>query len=234
MQVVINVLRAAWATSQRTPSLMRLNFLSTKILFIDALENRPFFIPVPSPLSTTKCQLPTVKMDSRAKRIQAGFSLIELIAVVVILGVLAAIALPRFVNLRADANEATIRAMGGALLSSANLVYAKSAILGVQGQALTNIDINGDGVNDVEIEYGYPSANRSNGISKVMDGDFARGWTWSANAANTIFWLTTATLGKRSGLYVNNTAVQASNCYLLYYRATSASPPTIQYVTTGC
>ena len=153
---------------------------------------------------------------------------------IVILGVLAATALPRFINLRGDANEATIRAMGGALLSGANLIYAKSAILGVQGQVKTNIDINGDGVNDVEVEYGYPSAHRSNGISKVMDGGFATGWTWSANAANTVFWLTTASLGKRSGQYVNNTAVQASNCYLRYFRATSAAAPTILYVTTGC
>lgn len=173
-------------------------------------------------------------MDSREKRIQAGFTLIELVASIVILGVLAAIALPKFINLRGDANQATIRAMGGALLSSANLVYAKSASKGVQGQAITNIDINGDGVNDVEVEYGYPSAHRSNGISNVMGGDFARGWTWSANAANTVFWLTTASLGKRSGLYVNNTAVQASNCYLLYNRATSTAAPTIVYVTTGC
>ena len=173
-------------------------------------------------------------MNKRSKSRQAGFTLIELIMVIVILGVLAATALPRFVNLRGDANQATIRAMGGAMLSAANLVFAKSAILGVQNQAKTNIDLNGDGVNDVEVEYGYPSAHRSNGIPKVMAGDFNTGWTWSANAANTVFWLTTASLGKRSGLYVNNTAVQASNCYLLYSRATSSAPPTISYVTSGC
>jgi MSHA pilin protein MshA len=174
------------------------------------------------------------KNELKGKFTQAGFTLIELIMVIVVLGVLAATALPRFISLRGDANEATIRAMGGAMLSGANLIYAKSAILGVQGQALTNIDINGDGVNDVEVEYGYPSAHRSNGIPKVMGSDFASAWTWSANAANTVFWLTTASLGKRSGLYVNNTAVQASNCYLLYSRATSSAPPTIAYVTTGC
>jgi MSHA pilin protein MshA len=185
---------------------MRLSVLTVKILKMAALENRT----------------------------QAGFTLVELITVMVILGVLAATALPRFINLSGNANEATIRAMGGAILSSANLIYAKSAIQGVQGRALTNIDINGDGVNDVEVEYGYPSAHRSNGISKVMDGGFAKEWTWSANGANTVFWLTTASLGKRSGLYVNNTAVHASNCYLLYSRATSSAPPTVQYVTNGC
>lgn len=173
-------------------------------------------------------------MNPTAKDHQTGFTLIELVMVIVILGVLAATALPRLINLRGDANEATVRAMGGALLSSANMVYAKSAVLGVQSQAKTNIDIDGDGLNDVEVEYGYPSAHRSNGIPKVMGGDFASGWTWSGNAANTVFFLTTASLGKRSGLYVNNTAVMASNCYLRYFRATSTAPPAILFVTNGC
>ena len=182
----------------------------------------------------TKFQLASTKSGLRGKSNQAGFTLLELVMVIVILGVLAATALPRFVSLRGGANETTIRAMGGAMLTGANLVYAKSAILGVQSRPLTNIDTNGDGVNDVEVEFGYPSAHRSNGISNVMGAGFASGWTWSANAANTVFWLTTASLGKRSGLYVNNTAVQASNCYLLYSRATSSAAPTIAYVTTGC
>jgi MSHA pilin protein MshA len=175
-----------------------------------------------------------VKSQAESQESQGGFTLIELVLVIVILGVLAATALPRFVNLRSDANETTLRAMGGALLTSANLVFAKSAVLGVQGQAKTNIDMNGDGTIDVEVEYGYPSAHRSNGISKTMSGDFASGWTWSGNGANTVFFLTTASLGKRSGLYVNNTAVLASNCHLRYFRATSTAPPTVLYVTTNC
>lgn len=153
---------------------------------------------------------------------------------VVVLGVLAATALPRFVNLRGEANQAALKGMGGALLAAANLVHAKSVVLGVQGQARTTIDIDGDGVHDVEVAYGYPSASRSNGISKIMGGDFARGWTWSTTFGDTVFWLTTASLGGRSGQYVNTTAVIASNCYIQYFPATSAAPPRVSYVTTSC
>jgi len=166
---------------------------------------------------------------------QHGFTLIELVTVIVILGVLAATAAPKFINLKSDTNVAVLKSMGGAIKTSGQLVYMKSTMQGLNSLELGNVDLDSDGTPDIETRYGYPSGSRTNGISKAMSGSFATEWIWSTNNSDSIFYLTIASLTFTSGAYVNQVPIVATNCYLIYNRAVNARvSPTIEYITSGC
>ena len=64
----------------------------------------------------------------------AGFTLIELVVVIVILGILAASAAPKLMNMQGDARAATLIAIKGAVRSANNMVYSKSLITNANTQ----------------------------------------------------------------------------------------------------
>lgn len=90
-------------------------------------------------------------MNQMAARKEKGFTLIELVMVIVILGILAAFALPRFADLGGDARGSTIEGAAGSVKSAAAI--ARSAWL-ADGNSPDPVDL--DGV-DVDMSGdGYP------------------------------------------------------------------------------
>ncbi len=136
---------------------------------------------------------------------QKGFTLIELVVVIALLGILAAFAIPRFASLEREARSAVTQGLSGSVRSAAAMAHGLNLATG-----LTTVNMEG---NNIDIVNGYPDAETialtladSTGFAVSDDG-------------------TTTTFDK-----VGTTA----NCMVEYTEAGAATPPTILATTTGC
>lgn len=111
------------------------------------------------------------------KKAQGGFTLIELVVVIVILGILAAVALPKFVNMSSQARVAKMNGAVGAVKSATALVHAQYL---AGGSTATTLTLEGQ---SVTLTNGYPDA-ASIAVAAGLDDSYVSDSTTTSGTAS--------------------------------------------------
>lgn len=145
------------------------------------------------------------------RRQQTGFTLVELVIVIIIIGILAAFAIPKFADLTSEARAAALEGLTANIKATAYITYQQSAVSSTLGATGT--------VNGIAVVYGYPAGTAA-GIEAALSG--LSGYTVTHATGTTTF-------------VTANAPTASASCKVTYAQAASAgAEPTITLTTTDC
>jgi MSHA pilin protein MshA len=155
-------------------------------------------------------------MQPAVRNKQAGFTLVELVIVILILGILSAVALPRFLNLGSEARQAKMEAIFGSMRAAAQITRAASLVQAngaAASAASSSVTLDGGSVTTV---YGYPAATAAGIVAAAgLDAGNDKVTIDTTTTAGTLF-------------VVVNGAATAASCRISYTPPTAAgNVPTI-------
>ena len=163
------------------------------------------------------------------KCLSKGFTIIELVVVIVILGIVSVTAASKFLNLQTDARISTLNGLKGGMEGASAMLYGKASALGLDKAASASVNVEGD---DISVVYGYPAAINSDAWSMLIESTFLD-TEWGVGNADWYFTNSNHADGKI--IYAPaSRKKEGDNCYLEYQEATETTTPIFTLTTDGC